>query len=458
MSNHFIHLTNTRHKESRPIFVVAKDELSQLDIPQSGHDWIEAYGFSAKAGEVLLLPDMQGGLYGALLGCEGAYDSFVSGALSKALPSGYWHFATLPDNPAQTYLGLFLGAYSFDRYKAQKNDLKKSLSFYCEGVDVEHISRLYETIYMVRDMINTPPNVMNPQAIEERVRQLAQAYKAEVHVEVGDGLLAANFPLIHAVGRASAVAPRLIDLRWGEPAHPLLTLVGKGVSFDTGGLDIKPSSSMLMMKKDMGGAAHVLGLARLIMDAKLPVRLRLLIPAVENAVAGNAFRPSDVVLSRKGLQVEIGNTDAEGRLVLADALAYGDEEAPQLMLDMATLTGAGRIALGGPLPAFYCNDEGWAARLLKASEQVEDPFWRMPLWQPYQELLSSSVADINNVGSSPYGGSIIAALFLQKFVEKAKAWAHFDMYAWRQKAAPQGPIGAEAQAVRAIYEELKAGL
>jgi leucyl aminopeptidase len=318
------------------------------------------------------------------------------------------------------------------------------------GADAAYIRRVGEGVFLARDLVNTPTNDMGPDDLERAVRALAKKYRAKVSVVAGDDLLAKNFPMIHAVGRASDKAPRLIDMVWGDRNAPKVTLVGKGVCFDTGGLDIKPSSGMLLMKKDMGGAANVLGLASMIMAGGLKVRLRVLIPAVENAISGNAFRPGDVLRSRKGLSVEIGNTDAEGRLVLADALALADEEEPQLLIDMATLTGAARVALGPDLPPFYTDDDGLAADLAAAALEQEDPLWRMPLWQPYDAKLASKIADMNNVTSDGFAGSITAALFLKRFVEKAGGWAHFDIFAWNPADRPHGPAGGEAQGIRAL--------
>jgi len=296
---------------------------------------------------------------------------------------------------------------------------------------------------------------MGPDELEAAARRIALQGKAVFSVTTGDALLAANFPLIHAVGKASTRAPRLIDFVWGRSDARKVTLVGKGVCFDTGGLDLKPSSAMLLMKKDMGGAATALGLAQLIMEAGLDVRLRVLIPAVENSVSGSAFRPSDVWPSRKGLSVEIGNTDAEGRLVLADALALADEEAPDLLIDFATLTGAARTALGPEIVPFYTHDDGLALALAQAGQRVNDPVWRMPLWQPYRGWLDSKIADTNNISDGAFAGSITAALFLEKFVARAKSWAHFDLYAWNAKARPGRPVGGEAQVLRALFEVLK---
>jgi len=301
-------------------------------------------------------------------------------------------------------------------------------------------------------MINTPTNDMGPSELEAAMRKLAERFKAVVRVTRGDDLLKKNFPMIHAVGRASASAPRLLDMQWGRAKDPKVTLVGKGVCFDTGGLNIKPGSSMALMKKDMGGAANVLGLAMMIMAAKLPVRLRVLVPAVENSISGNAFRPGDILQSRKGITVEIGNTDAEGRLVLGDALALGDEEKPQLMVDMATLTGAARVALGPDLPPFFTDDESLASGLSAASSALHDPLWRMPLWKPYNTMLSSKVADTNHITSGGFAGSVTAALFLQKFVEPATPWIHLDVFGWMPTAKPWCPVGGEAQGIRALYQ------
>src|SRR5262249_947240 len=322
------------------------------------------------------------------------------------------------------------------------------------NVDGEDLSRIVDGVTLARDLINTPANDLGPAELEAAARALAARHGAEVRAVVGEDLLEQNFPLIHAVGRAAARPPRLIDLTWGEPNHPKITLVGKGVCFDSGGLDIKPESGMLNMKKDMGGAAAMLALAHMVMDRGLKLRLRVLIPAVENAISGSAFRPRDVYRSRKGLSVEIGNTDAEGRLILADAIALADEDAPDLIADMATLTGAARVALGTEIPPFYTDDDALAAALADCAKSEHDPLWRMPLLLPYEALLESKVADLNNVASGNFGGSITAALFLRRFVAAAKAWLHCDIYAWNQTTKPGRPEGAEGQAARALYAPL----
>lgn len=432
---------------SRPIFLARNSVLPAL--PDACKNWAVAHNFKGEKGKFLALPDKDANLFGAVLGIDD--DPFSFGELARDLPTGCWHFEE--ELPLNAFLAMAMGAYVFN--KKDKTALSIVLS---KKVDSKELQRLIESTAMVRDLINKPANIMTPEALELAVRDLAHTYKADVSSIIGDDLIQKNFPLIHAVGRASAVAPRLIELNWGEPKNAAITLIGKGVCFDTGGLDIKPASGMLLMKKDMGGAANVLGLARLIMDAKLPFRLKVIIPAVENAVSGNAFRPGDIIESRKGLSVEIGNTDAEGRLILADALTYGDEQAPQLMIDMATLTGAARTALGPDLPPFYTQDDNFAAKVSGAANKAYDPLWRMPLWQPYMKNLSSRVADINNVTSDSFAGSVTAALFLSRFVERAKTWAHFDIYGWTPAAKPGYPIGGEAQGIRALYEVLKGGI
>ena len=444
-------LTEKKLKHSNPVHLVAKGELEKAGLDPSAAAWAKHNGFSGEASRTLVLPGADGAVAGALFGLgkpEEGNGALALGSLAKALPEGDWHFAATPDNPALASLALVLGGYVFTRYgKKPGKELRFSLP---EGAAHKQVERIAEGVFLARDLVNTPTNDMGPEALEKAARKLAKKHDAKVEVTKGDDLLKQNFPMIHAVGRASAEAPRLIDIVWGDKSAPKVTLVGKGVCFDTGGLDIKPSSSMLLMKKDMGGAANVLGLASMSMSAGLKVRLRVLIPAVENAISANAFRPSDILTSRKGITVEIGNTDAEGRLVLADALALADEEEPQLLIDMATLTGAARVALGPDLPPFYTGDDALAADLAAASLAVEDPLWRMPLWKPYDAKLSSKVADINNVTTDGFAGSITAALFLQRFVEKAASWAHFDIYAWNPADRPYGPAGGEAQAIRAL--------
>jgi leucyl aminopeptidase len=412
----------------------------------------DAASFEPKPGRHLILPAAKGGIGGVLFGIENADDPkelFRPGLLPNLLPKGTYRFANAPHDARLAALAFALGSYRFARYR--KNESPDVRLVVPDGVDAADLSRMAEGVALARDLINTPANDMGPAELEGAARALAAKHGAAVSAITGDDLLEQNFPLIHAVGRASDRAPRLIELRWGDAHAPKVTLVGKGVCFDTGGLDIKPDSAMLLMKKDMGGAAMMLALAHMIMDRKLKVSLRLLISAVENSVAGNAFRPLDVYRSRKGITVEIGNTDAEGRLILADALALADEDAPELIADMATLTGAARVALGAEIPPFFTDDDTLAADLARHSASENDPLWRMPLWRPYDQLLESKVADVNNVTNSSFGGSITAALFMRRFVTAAKAWLHIDVFAWNQTTKPGRPEGAECQAARALY-------
>ncbi|WP_269930889.1 leucyl aminopeptidase family protein [Aminobacter sp. HY435] len=449
-----VELFDNKSADALPIHLVAKDGLENSGLATAVVAWAKANGFAGETGKVLAVPGTDGKIAGALFGTGQQESGLGFGVLARNLPEGDWHFSTQPAHPELAALGVALGGYAFTRYgKKPGKDIRLVAP---AGVDLARLNRLVDAVSLVRDLVNTPTNDMGPSALEAVARKLAGAHGAEVRVTVGDDLLKHNFPMIHAVGRASADAPRLIDLTWGPKDAPKITLVGKGVCFDTGGLDIKPASSMLLMKKDMGGAANVLGLASMIMSAKLNVRLRVLIPAVENSISANAFRPGDVLQSRKGITVEIGNTDAEGRLVLADALALADEEQPELLIDMATLTGAARVALGPDLPPFYTGDEVLAGELSAASAAVEDPIWRMPLWKPYDAKLSSKIADMNNVTTDGFAGSITAALFLKRFVEKTPGWAHFDIFAWNPTERPHGPIGGEAQAIRALERVISA--
>ncbi len=419
--------------------------------------FVDAAGFEAKAGRHLLLPGKAEGLGGVLFGLEAdddRKDAFLPGRLADLLPAGTYRFANAPHDARLAALAFALGSYRFARYRtAAAKEVRLELP---DGVDGADLSRMAEGVVLARDLVNTPANDLGPAELEEAARTLAARHGASVRTVIGEDLVKQNFPLIHAVGRAADRAPRLIDLTWGDAAHPRITLIGKGVTFDTGGLDIKPESAMRIMKKDMGGAACVLALAHMVMDAGLKVRLRVLIPAVENAISGAAFRPLDVYRSRKGLTVEIGNTDAEGRLVLADALALADEETPALIVDMATLTGAARVALGPDLPPFYTDDEALAGEVERCAAAENDPLWRMPLWKAYQSMLDSKVADLNNVSSGGFAGSITAALFLRRFVETAKSWLHIDVYAWAPAAKPARPEGGECQAARALYALLQA--
>ncbi|MDB5485539.1 MAG: leucyl aminopeptidase [Tardiphaga sp.] len=440
-----------------PITFVTKTTCTEVlaALPPFARHFAQASGFVARPGQWLMLPGDDGAIDSVLFGLEDELakrDLFRPGQLPDLLPPGTYRFANAPHDARLATLAFALGSYQFSRYrKAEARDVRLVPP---EGVDIADITRMADAATLARDLINTPANDMGPAELESAARDLAQRYGAEFTCITGDELVAQNFPLIHAVGMASPRAPRLIDFTWGHASHPRVTLVGKGVVFDTGGLDLKPSSAMLIMKKDMGGAANVLALAMMVMDAKLPVRLRVLIPAVENAVAGNAFRPLDIFKSRKGSTVEIGNTDAEGRLVLADALAYADEDKPDILIDMGTLTGAARVALGPDLPPFYTNDETLAGDVGTFAAQENDPLWRLPLWAPYDTWLDSKVADINNAPSGGFAGSITCALFLQRFVEPTTRWLHVDIYGWTPSAKPARPEGGECQAARAIYRLL----
>jgi leucyl aminopeptidase len=414
----------------------------------------EGAGFEPKAGRHLLLPGKKG-LGGALFGLEnadGLTDRFLPGRLAQMLPDGTYRFANEPHDARLAALAVALGTYKFTRYrKSEPGDIKLDLP---QSIDREELDFIVEGVRLARDLINTPANDMGPEELEAAARKLATLHDAKFDAIVGDDLLKENFPLIHAVGRAAVRAPRLLDFTWGSDKHPRVTLVGKGVCFDTGGLDIKPESGMLNMKKDMGGAATALALAHMIMSRKLKVRLRVLIPAVENSIAGGSFRPRDIYTSRKGITVEIGNTDAEGRLVLADALTLADEDKPELIIDFATLTGAARVALGPDLPAFFTDDDALANELMASGAAENDPVWRLPLWRPYEAMLESKVADTNNVGGGQ-GGAITAALFMRRFVT-AKSWLHFDIFAWTASAKPGRPEGGECQTARALYALLAA--
>ena len=418
-------------------------------LPGAMQKWAEAQNFTGSAGTCLQIPDGKGAVAEVILGSNPDDDGFNLVRLARQLPPGTYAFkGTKSESPRFVELAWCLEAYGFDRYKAQTGQFPRLV---CSSqVDYEDVVRLANATFMVRDLINTPSNDFGPDELEAAARKVAARYKAKLGVVTGKALKR-GFPMVHEVGKASPRRPRLIDFSWGSERAPKVTLVGKGVCFDTGGLDIKAASGMALMKKDMGGAANVLGLAQMIMDARLPVRLRVLIPAVENSIAGNAFRPGDVLKSRKGMTVEIGNTDAEGRLILGDALALADEEAPDLLIDMATLTGSARVALGPDLPPFYTNDEKLSADVTRHAAAQRDPLWRMPFWEPYYSLFESSVADMNNSADSSFAGSITAALFLKRFVERAKSYLHLDIYGWTPTAKPGFPKGGEAQGIRTLF-------
>jgi len=413
--------------------------------------WLTATGFKAKQGDFNLVPSADGQLQAVIACIAGADDLWALGGLPAALPEGdyYLDAALEPRQRERLALGWALGSYQFTRYKEPKRaPARLALD---PGCDAGRLQRQIDAVTLARDLINTPAEDLMPEHLAEATQALGREFGATVEQIVGEELLARNYPVIHAVGRASSHPPRLLDFRWGDPNRPKITLLGKGVCFDSGGLDLKPSSAMRLMKKDMGGAATALGLARLIMSAGLPVRLRVLVAAVENAVASNSLRPGDVICSRQGSTIEIHNTDAEGRLILCDALAEAGAERPDVMIDFATLTGAARVALGTEIPALFCNDEALAAGLLAAAEREQDPVWRLPLHQSYREMLDSKIADLANASESSYAGAITAALFLKEFVPAGIPWAHFDLMAWNLKTQPGRPEGGEAMGLRAVF-------
>ncbi len=439
-----------------PIVSLAKAGLDRWlkGRPAAEVAWVKAAGFAAKPGSLCLVPGAGGALARVLAGIDPDDELWSYAGLPGRLPAGapggrYALDGELsPEAATRAALGWALGSYAFTRYR--KSERRFATLAWPKGVDQGAVRRAMAATYLVRDLINTPAGDMGPAELAQAATELGKRHKAKVSVTTGAALLKKNYPAIHAVGRASARAPRLIDLRWGTKG-PRVTLVGKGVCFDSGGLDLKSAAGMKLMKKDMGGAAHALGLASMIMDAGLGLRLRVLVPAVENSVSGNAFRPLDVLATRKGLSVEVGNTDAEGRLVLCDALAEADREDPALIVDFATLTGAARVALGTDLPAMFCNDDSVAEALLAQGLAVRDPIWRLPLHRPYRRLLDSRVADLNNISSGPYGGAITAALFLAEFVRPETPWVHFDVMAWNLSSRPGRPEGGEAMGLRATY-------
>lgn len=442
------------------LFCVTSLDEARAAVPEHGtalDNWAKVQGFEGKAGQVLVLPNGEGAMLAVLVGAnadeKGKPDpGFTLGVLPGQLPAGTYLLETALANADTALTAFLLGAYMFTTFKPSK---RGPVRLATSDSARDHALVQARGVIFARELINTPANVLGPEALAASALGLAEAFGAQASVTVGDDLLdpSNTFPMIHTVGVAAKDAPRLIDFTWngGGADAPKLTLVGKGVCFDSGGLNIKPGNSMGLMKKDMGGAAAVLGLALMIMQSGLSVRLRVLIPAVENAIASQAFRPSDVLTSRKGLTVEIGNTDAEGRLVLADALALADEEEPDLIIDMATLTGAARVALGPDLPPFFTDDEDLAQAIQDAAAEHDDPVWRMPLWERYDSAIAGKVADLSNTGSMPFAGAITAALFLRRFVEKAKSWVHFDIYGWTPSTRPGRPEGGEAQAIRALF-------
>lgn len=439
--------------KSLPLIAVEPDALPGTLTPAE-RQWAKANGFAGQRGRLLALPGEEGAVAGYLFGMGSSDDrpALVLGQAAAALEPGSYRLAGSFGDPTLAALAFRLGAYRYDRYRKPRAPVVLEA---LEHADAGEVDRLADAAYLARDLINTPANDLGPNAFEKEIRAFSKRHKLDLKVIAGDELLQQNFPMIHAVGRAAAEAPRLVEFTWGKAKDPKVTLVGKGVTFDTGGLDIKPSAGMLLMKKDMGGAANVLGLAHAIIDAGLRVRLRVLIPIVENAISGPAFRPGDVLRARNGTTVEIGNTDAEGRLILGDALALADEERPELLVDMATLTGAARSALGPDLPPLYSSDDALARDLMAAGAVSDDPLWHMPLWAPYDAMISSKIADVNNAGASAFAGSITAALFLKRFVKQAKAWVHLDIYGWAPEPKPGRPFGGTDQGIRALYGYLK---
>ena len=447
----------TDTEDNRPLFLVAKSEfdgwLESLDGPARAY--VRASEFSGAAGQLVLLPGADGQVFAAAggLGDEKtrARKRFVAAGLRSRLPEGVWRLeANLDaDDLSEAALGWLLAGYRFARYA--KAPVPKAHLLAPEGANAALLERIAAGEALTRDLINTPSNDMGPEELEAASRDLAEAFGASISVTSGDDLIDAGFPMIHAVGRASPRAPRLIDIQWGNEG-PEVCLVGKGVCFDTGGLNLKPGGSMGLMKKDMGGAANVLGLAKMLMSGEAPMRLRVLIPAVENSVSGSSFRPGDVLTSRKGLTVEINNTDAEGRLVLADALALADEAAPDLIISMATLTGAARVAVGPDLAPYFATDDTDALKLEAAAQKVRDPVWRLPYWDPYEGMIEPGIADLDNAPKGGFAGSITAALFLRRFVTETSRYMHFDVFGWNPSSEPARPKGGVGQATRALYE------
>ena len=448
---------------ARPIWLVGEQGLAgwlEMQTP-AVRSWIRVQGFNGEKQKLLLIPTGNGdGIAGAVLGLGAVPDlseptMWTSVGLPDRLPPGRYRFVGTFSAVGATHLtlGWEYGSYRFARYRKAVAEVPALVT--PAGTDLEFVRLASEALGEARDLINTPANDLGPAELGEAVQRLALQHEAECRIFVGEDLLRQNYPLIYEVGKGSAREPRLIDMRWGNRSAPLVTLVGKGVCFDTGGLDIKPSAGMLLMKKDMGGAALVLALARMLMGADAPVQLRLLIPAVENSVSGRSFRPGDILRSRQGLSVEIGNTDAEGRLVLADALAEADREEPALLIDLATLTGAARVALGPELPAIYSTPPELGEQLRQIGERESDPVWPMPLWPGYDEDLASRMADLNNVSATQFAGSIIAALFLKRFVTRTRNWLHGDVYAWNPRERPGRPVGADPHTVRALYRLIR---
>ncbi|HKT86599.1 MAG TPA: leucyl aminopeptidase family protein [Novosphingobium sp.] len=445
-----------RGQKAIAIHLVDKDGLEAFlkECTPSQRTVLEAQKFKADGFDHAVVPDGEGWAVVAGVADAGELSSWCMAKLAEVLPAGTYRRAG--GDPGRAMFGWITGQYSFERYRSEPSEEGPRILLTGEVKAIDAVTAEAEAVERVRDLVNTPAEDMGPGQLESEAEGLAKAGRAELRVTRGDAL-EREFPMVHAVGRAAgrSHAPRMIELEWGDPKHPRLAIVGKGVCFDSGGLDIKPSSGMLLMKKDMGGAAHALALARLVMGAKLPVRLHVLVPAVENAVSANSFRPGDVLRSRAGVSVEVGNTDAEGRLILADALARAAENAPELIIDFATLTGAARVAVGPDLPALFARDDGMAQALIEAGLASDDPCWRLPLHEGYREYLKSDIADINNAGSNGFAGACTAALFLDRFVPKDLDWAHFDTFAWRPAAKPGRPKGGDALGLRASWHMLR---
>ncbi|MGD8345816.1 MAG: leucyl aminopeptidase family protein [Lysobacterales bacterium] len=452
----YISVTEDGAREATVLKPMVKAELESWlqRASDRNRDWVQANGFKANPGQVCVLPDAGGGIEAVLFGMQAEGWLTQLAAIVENLPEANYRLESdwTRNQRFLASLGWGLACYRFDRYK----DAARSLPSLVLDEDIEADARSQCMAQaLVRDLINTPTENMGPADLASAAQDLAQSFGADFRQIEGDRLLAENFPAVHVVGRAAERAPRLIELTWGDRQAPLLALVGKGVCFDTGGLNLKPAAGMLLMKKDMGGAAHVLALARLVMENRLPVRLLVLVPAVENAVSGNAYRPGDVVPTRKGLSVEIGNTDAEGRVILSDALAYACEQSPDLVIDFATLTGAARVALGPDLPPVFSNRDDVSQGILQAGLDVEDPLWPMPLHRPYNKMIESPIADLNNAAKSPFAGCITAALFLEHFVEAEIPWVHIDTFGWSPSSSPARPEGGEALGMRAVWRFLE---
>ena len=439
-----------------PILAADKAGLPKLlaKLGPTERRWAETAGFEAATHTHCIVPGAKGEAAMVLVGVRDEDDPWALASLPLKLPRGRYVLGkgavTIPaDNAAFSWA---LGSYKFARYLKPG---RKPAELQVEtSAKVVLALQLAQAQHLVRDLVNTPTEDMGPEQLSRAAREQARLFGGKFQEWVGDQLLEQNFPAIHAVGRAAARPPRLIEITWGNPKNPRIAIVGKGVCFDTGGLDIKTAEGMRLMKKDMGGAAHAIALARLVMERKLPVRLHMVVPAVENAISGNAYRPGDVVKTRKGFNIEIGNTDAEGRVVLCDALAYAVEQDPKLVIDFATLTGAARVALGPELPAMFTNDERMAVKLERFSNQLEDPMWRMPLWRNYRRLFDSDIADFNNSGRAGFAGAIVGALFLDYFVPRETPWVHFDVYAWNDVSRPGRPLGGEMQGIRAVLASI----